>query len=34
MLDFYVNRAGDKLSPEQRTKLDQVKSALKQSFGR
>jgi uncharacterized protein DUF3175 len=34
MLDFYVNRAGDKLSPEQRTKFDQVKSALKQSFGR
>ncbi|MGA7456603.1 MAG: DUF3175 domain-containing protein [Methyloceanibacter sp.] len=34
MLDFYVNRAGDKLSVEQRTKLDQAKMALRQSFGR
>jgi hypothetical protein len=34
MLDFYINRAGSKLSAEQRTKLDQVKSALRQSFGR
>jgi len=34
MLDFYVNRAGSKLSAEQRTKLDQVKAALRQSFGR
>ena len=34
MLDFYVNRAGDKLSVEQRAKLDQAKMALRQSFGR
>ena len=34
MLDFYVNRAGDKLSVEQRAKLDQAKIALRQSFGR
>jgi ABC-type multidrug transport system fused ATPase/permease subunit len=34
MLDFYVNRAGDKLSIEQRAKLDQAKAALRQSFGR
>jgi hypothetical protein len=34
MLDFYVNRAGDKLSIEQRAKLDQAKMALRQSFGR
>jgi Protein of unknown function (DUF3175) len=32
--DFYVNRAGDKLSIEQRAKLDQAKMALRQSFGR
>ena len=34
MLDFYVNRAGDKLTPEQRAKLDQTKMALRQAFGR
>jgi hypothetical protein len=34
MLDFYVNRAGDKLSAEQRAKLDQAKMALRQAFGR
>jgi hypothetical protein len=34
MLDFYVNRAGANLSADQRAKLDQVKSLLKQSFGR
>ena len=34
MLDFYVNRAGDKLSVEQRAKLDQAKMGLRQSFGR
>jgi hypothetical protein len=34
MLDFCVNRAGDKLSVEQRAKLDQAKTALRQSFGR
>jgi uncharacterized protein DUF3175 len=34
MLDFYVNRARDKLSVEQRAKLDQAKMALRQSFGR
>lgn len=34
MLDFYVNRAGDKLTPEQRVKLDQAKMALRQAFGR
>ena len=34
MLDFYVNRAGANLAADQRAKLDQVKSLLKQSFGR
>jgi hypothetical protein len=34
MLDFYANRAGDKLSIEQLAKLDQAKAALRQSFGR
>ena len=34
MLDFYVNRAGDKLSVEQRAKLDQTKMALRQAFAR
>ncbi|HEX2449409.1 MAG TPA: DUF3175 domain-containing protein [Methyloceanibacter sp.] len=34
MLDFYMNRAGDKLSMEQRAKLDQAKMSLRQSFGR
>jgi len=34
MLDFDVNRAGANLSADQRAKLDQVKSLLKQSFGR
>jgi hypothetical protein len=34
MLDFYINRAGDKLSVEQRAKLDQTKMALRQAFGR
>lgn len=34
MLDFYVNRAGDMLTPEQRAKLDQAKVALRQAFGR
>jgi hypothetical protein len=34
MLDFYVNRTGDKLAPEQRAKLDQTKIALRQVFGR
>jgi hypothetical protein len=33
-LDFYVNRAGAKLAADERAKLDQVKSLLKQSFGR
>jgi hypothetical protein len=33
-LDFYINRAGAKLSAEQSAKLDQVKPLLKQSFGR
>ena len=33
MLDFYVNRAGDKLSAEQRAKLGQAKMALRQAFG-
>ena len=33
-LDFYVNRAGANLSADQRAKLDQVKSLLRQSFGR
>jgi len=34
MLDFYVNRAGDRLTTEQRAKLDQTKMALRQAFGR
>jgi Protein of unknown function (DUF3175) len=34
MLDFYINRAGAKLSTEERTKLDQAKAALRQAFGR
>ena len=34
ILDFYVNRAGDKLSLEQRAKLEQAEMALRQSFGR
>src|SRR5262245_54376668 len=34
MIDFYVNRAGANLSADQRAKLDQVKSLLKQSFDR
>jgi hypothetical protein len=34
MLDFYINRAGDKLSMEQNAKLDQAKMSLRQSFGR
>jgi hypothetical protein len=34
MLDFYVNRAGANLSADQRAKLDQVKSLLRQSSGR
>jgi hypothetical protein len=31
MLDFYINRAGAKLSPAEFSKLDQT---LRQSFGR
>ncbi|HLO23714.1 MAG TPA: DUF3175 domain-containing protein [Methyloceanibacter sp.] len=34
MLDFYINRAGAKLSPAEFSKLDQTKAALRQSFGR
>jgi len=34
MLDFYVNRAGANLSAEERAKLDEAKSALRQAFGR
>ncbi len=34
MFDFYVNRAGTKLSADQRTKLEQAKTALRQAFGR
>jgi hypothetical protein len=34
MLDFYINRAGAKLSPTELAKLDQTKAALRQSFGR
>ena len=34
MLDFYVNRAGSKLSAAELGKLDQAKAALRQSFGR
>ncbi len=34
MLDFYVNRAGAKLSTEQSAKLEQAKAALRKAFGR
>ena len=34
MLDFYINRAGSKLSAGQRQALDQTKVELRQSFGR
>jgi hypothetical protein len=34
MLDFYINRAGAKLSPAELAKLDQTKAVLRQSFGR
>jgi hypothetical protein len=34
MLDFYINRAGAKLSAEQSAKLDQAKAALQKAFGR
>ena len=34
MLDFYVNRAGSKLSAAELGTLDQAKAALRQSFGR
>ncbi len=34
MLDFYVNRAGAKLSAEQSAKIDQAKAALRKAFGR
>ncbi len=34
MLDFYINRAGAKLSPAELAKLDQTKMALRQSFAR
>jgi len=34
MLDFYINRAGANLSAEERAKLDEAKSALRQAFGR
>ena len=34
MLDFYINRAGAKLSAAELGKLDQAKTALRQSFGR
>jgi len=34
MLDFYINRAGAKLSPAEFSKLDQTKAALRQTFGR
>ncbi len=34
MLDFYVNRSGANLSAEERAKLDEAKSALRQAFGR
>lgn len=34
MLDSHINRAGAKLSPAELSKLDQIKAALRQSFGR
>jgi hypothetical protein len=34
MLDFYINRAGAKLSADERAKLDQAKAALRKAFGR
>jgi hypothetical protein len=34
MLDFYINRAGANLSPQERTKLEHAKASLRQAFGR
>jgi len=34
MLDFYINRAGSNLTPEDRTRLDQAKVELRKLFGR
>ncbi len=34
MLNFYINRAGKKLSPERRSVLEKAKLELKKLFGR
>ena len=34
MLNFYINRAGQKLDPEQRARLDAAKDELRVLFGR
>ncbi|MBW3566854.1 MAG: DUF3175 domain-containing protein [Proteobacteria bacterium] len=34
MLTFYINRAGDKLDPEQHERLEQAKDELRDLFGR
>ena len=34
MLDFYINRAGKNLSPEDRERLENAKSQLQQLYGK
>ena len=34
MLNFYINRAGDRLSPSRRATLDKAKDELRKDFGR
>jgi hypothetical protein len=34
MLNFYINRAGDNLAPEQRRVLEKSKDELRKVFGR
>jgi len=34
MLDFYINRAGKNLTPEDHTRLEEAKTKLRDLFGR
>ncbi len=34
MLNFYINRAGTKLDPEQRERLEKTKDELRALYGR
>ena len=34
MLNFYINRAGRKLTPTRRKKLEAAKDELREAFGR